>query len=71
MSPAQIRALRDELQDTQAEFARRLGLAHKSQVSRLESGERPPDGPTTVLLRLLRLLADRHPKIFQEFQNSG
>lgn len=61
MDATEIRALRDSFQDTQAEFARRLGLDHRAAVCRLESGDRQARGPLLVLLRLLARLADEAP----------
>ena len=38
---------------TQEEFARRLGLATRGAVSRLETGSRQPTGPLLAFLRHL------------------
>ena len=49
MTPADIRAARDKLALTQAQFARVLGYGDVARVSELERGERRP-GPAVVLL---------------------
>lgn len=56
MSPADIKELRDRMQCTQTEFARKLGLATKGAVSKLESGAKEPKGP---LLELLKILGEK------------
>lgn len=53
MDPKKIRALRDHLQMTQAEFAQRLGLGTKGAVSHWESGRKSPTGTALGALKLL------------------
>lgn len=56
MTPKQIRQLRSTRQETQAEFADKLGLKTRGAVSKLESGAMVPQGP---LLAALALLAEK------------
>lgn len=65
MTPAQIRSVRDTLQDTQAEFARRLGV-HVTRVSKLENGTVTPTGPLGRLLQLLAAAAEQCPGLLRK-----
>lgn len=71
-TPERVRRLRERLQLTQQEFARRLGLESRGAVSRFERADPPgppdapdrrrhrtPTGPTAVLLGWLEWMADR------------
>lgn len=62
MKPESIRALRDRLRMTQAEFAAKLGLETKGHISRLESGGRTPTGPLLKLLLLLEEYTLKNPE---------
>lgn len=53
MTPSRILALREHLQMTQEEFARQLGLSHRSSVCLLEQGTRDPTGPVLRILEML------------------
>ena len=50
MTPAAIRAARDTLGITQAEFARWLGYADPSRISNLERGVRIPSTAVVLLI---------------------
>jgi putative transcriptional regulator len=53
LSPAEIRALREREQVSQAVFSRYLNV-RKDAVSKWERGEKRPDGPSLKLLNLVR-----------------
>lgn len=53
MTPADVRALRERLGLTPAQFARLLGV-HPSTVSRWESGRRYPTGGAIPAMRRLQ-----------------
>ena len=53
LSPAEIRALREREQVSQAVFSRYLNV-RKDAVSKWERGEKKPDGPSLKLLNLVR-----------------
>jgi DNA-binding transcriptional regulator YiaG len=53
ITPERIKALRGRLRMTQDEFARKLGLATRGAVSRLEGGSRTPTGPLLHLLLVI------------------
>lgn len=58
-----IRAIRTELELSQAELAAKLGL-HQTTISRFESGNLPVDERTALAVEALRMLAkpDRKAK---------
>ena len=58
MPAAEVLRIREALQLTQGELAVLLGMRHRSQVARLESGERSVRGATLILLRQLQEEAD-------------
>jgi putative transcriptional regulator len=53
LSPAEIRALREREQVSQAVFSRYLNV-RKDAVSKWERGEKRPDGPSLKLLNLVK-----------------
>ncbi|SMF84117.1 transcriptional regulator, XRE family [Tistlia consotensis] len=53
LSPAEIRALREREQVSQAVFSRYLNV-RKDAVSKWERGEKHPDGPSLKLLNLVK-----------------
>ena len=55
--PADIRAIRDQLEVTQAEFAMMIGVS-LATLRNWEQGRRVPDGPARALLKV----AARDPK---------
>jgi putative transcriptional regulator len=61
MTPAEIRALRDRINVSQAFFAHALNVSTKT-VQAWESGARTPDGGNLKLLRL----GEAHPEIVFE-----
>lgn len=65
MSPERIKALRQALGRTQAEFAADLGLKLRA-VTYWEAGApgRSPTGPALILLHML----ERHPRRLKEVQ---
>ncbi|MGP6188576.1 MAG: helix-turn-helix domain-containing protein [Vulcanimicrobiaceae bacterium] len=52
-----VRAVRERLKLTQAEFARRFGLSERT-IQEWEQGRAEPEGPARILLRVI----DREPK---------
>jgi len=53
LSPAEIRALREREQVSQAVFSRYLNV-RKDAVSKWERGEKRPDGPSLKLINLVK-----------------
>jgi putative transcriptional regulator len=53
LSPAEIRALREREQVSQAVFSRYINV-RKDAVSKWERGEKRPDGPSLKLLNLVK-----------------
>ena len=53
LSPAEIRALREREQVSQAVFSRYLNV-RKDAVSKWERGEKRPDGPSLKLLNMVK-----------------
>ncbi len=49
--PADVRAIRDQLEVTQAEFAMMIGVS-VATLRNWEQGRRVPDGPARALLRV-------------------
>ena len=49
--PADVRAIRDQLEVTQAEFAMMIGVS-LATLRNWEQGRRVPDGPARALLRV-------------------
>jgi putative transcriptional regulator len=52
VKPSELKALRGDLQMTQAEFAKAFGLSLRT-YQKWESGEKSPSGPATMFVRLI------------------
>ena len=50
--PADVRAIRERLGVTQAEFALMIGAVSPATLRKWEQGRRVPDGPAQALLRV-------------------
>lgn len=55
--PEYVRSVRESLQLTQAQFARRFGLSERT-IQEWEQGRAQPEGPARILLRVIA----REPK---------